>query len=66
MAPLPSTEPQDPLLTVRAALIFLIAVLVGATGTWLLHLSGQPLPAAVAAGAAATAATIPLLNAIIR
>ncbi len=60
-----STEPcgAEPLLGVRAAVVFLLAVLPGAAAGVMTYLAGQPLAAAVLAGCAATGgATTPALQ----
>jgi len=58
--------PPDPLLTVRAALIFLIAILIGVAAGWLLSLKGAQLPEAILGGAASCAGAVTLLQTIIK
>ncbi|MFG2064085.1 hypothetical protein ACGFIK_21995 [Micromonospora sp. NPDC048871] len=62
-----STGPRDiePLLTVRAAVVLLLAVLTGVAAGVLIHLAGQPLAAAVLVGGGAVGAAIPLFHSII-
>ena len=62
--PPPESEPT-PLLTVRATVILLLAVLVGITAGVLTYLAQRSVPGAVLAGGGATGAAIALFNTII-
>ena len=63
-SPPPANEPM-PLLTVRAAVILLLALLVGITAGLLTYLADSSVPGAVLAGGGATGAAIALFNTII-
>lgn len=52
------SEPNEPLLSVRAAVVLLLAVLVGIGAGGLTVLSGQPVAAGVLAGLFAAGATL--------
>lgn len=65
MSPRPPTPPEKPLLSVRSALILLMAILSGIGAGILTHAAGQPWPTAVLAGAGATGMAIPLFRGII-
>jgi len=56
---------EKPLLTTRAALIFVVALLIGAGVATLTMLASDSWPAAVLAGLAATGGAVPALNKII-
>lgn len=58
-------NPPGPLLTVRAALIFLIALAAGAATATLTYLAGHSAPAAALAGGSAAGGAILLFNSII-
>ena len=55
----------SPLLTVRTALIFLIALVVGAVAAILTYLAGHSAPAAALAGGSAVGGAVMLFNSII-
>ncbi len=56
---------REPLLTVRAALILLLALIAGATATVLAGLARNPLPGALMIGGSATGAALLLFNTLI-
>lgn len=56
---------QEPLLTVRAALIILLALTAGATATVLACLARNPLPGALLIGGSATGGALLLFNSLI-
>lgn len=61
-----STTPvNDPLFTVRAALIMVISVLVGLAAGGLAHLGGEPPAMAVTAGLLGAGLSLPVLHALI-
>jgi hypothetical protein len=60
-----STPSTPPLLTVRAALIFLAALVVGVLAVALSVLSGTSVPAAVLLGGGATGGALLLFHTII-
>lgn len=57
--------PTGPLLSTRAALVFLLAVLSGLAAASLTVLSGGSLPTAVLAGGAATGGGLALFHSLI-
>jgi hypothetical protein len=58
-------SPADPLLTVRAAVILLMAFLVGAAAALLTYLECRALPSAALAGGGAVGGAILLFNRVI-
>jgi hypothetical protein len=60
-----STPSPDPLLTVRAALILLLALVVGGTAGTLAYLAHYSFPAAVLMGGSAAGGAILLFNTMI-
>jgi hypothetical protein len=56
---------EGPLLTVRAALVFLLAVLSGGAATVLALAGGEELSRGALAGLAATALAVPFFNRLI-
>jgi hypothetical protein len=64
--PKSSRSDRAPLLDVRAALIFLVALLRGVAGGVLSTWSGQSLPASVLVGGGAAGAALKLFSTIIR
>jgi hypothetical protein len=60
----PSTEPRQPdaLLTVRAAVVLLFALLIGGTAAVLAYLDGRSVPAAALVGGTALGAALALLH----
>ncbi|MEU1763300.1 hypothetical protein [Micromonospora sp. NPDC005652] len=62
-----STEPRgtEPLLSVRAAVVLLLALLTGLAAGVLAHLSGHPPAAAVLVGGAAAGGAMMLFHSII-
>ena len=58
-------SPPDPLLTVRAAVILLLSLLVGVAAGGLTYLVRRSLPEAVLAGGAATGSALLLFNTLI-
>lgn len=57
--------PSGPLLDVRAALVILLAVLVGVAAGWLSFLASRSLPAAALAGGSAAGGALLLFEKII-
>jgi hypothetical protein len=60
-----NNSPPGPLLTVRAALIFLIALAAGAAAATLTYLAGHSVPAAALAGGSTAGGATLLFNTII-
>jgi ABC-type transport system involved in cytochrome c biogenesis permease subunit len=56
---------QQPLLSLRAAVVFLIGIVTALSVTALRYLSGNPLPAAVLAGGTAFGTSVALAHSII-
>jgi hypothetical protein len=56
---------QEPLLTVRAALILLLALVTGAAATVLACLARNPLPGALLIGGSAAGGALLLFNSLI-
>ena len=61
----PQPERDGPLLTQRAAIVFLLAVLVGIGATVLAALAGNPWPVAVSVGSGAAATAVLFFQEII-
>ena len=61
---MPNPAPE-PLLTVRASLILLLAFMVGTTATVLACLARNPLPGALLIGGSATGGALLLFNSLI-
>jgi hypothetical protein len=57
--------PPGPLLSVRAAVVLLLAIVVGLLAGLLASLSGQPLPAAFLLGGGAAGGALALFHAVI-
>jgi hypothetical protein len=60
-----SNPPADPLLTVRAAVIFLLALLAGTVATVLTYLDSHSVPDAFLAGGGAVGGAVLLFNSVI-
>ncbi len=60
-----SVPPTNPLLSLRSAVLLLIAVLIGIGVGVLTALAGEPVPTAVIAGGGAGGAALLVLNQII-
>lgn len=60
----PSSTPAKPLLTVRAALVLLLAIVVGVLAGVLAGLGGNTIPAAVLVGGCATGGALLLFHSI--
>lgn len=62
----PVPPKDDPLISVRAALVVLLALLVGAAAGALTFLSGHDVAVAILAGGAAVGGALKLFNGLIR
>ena len=63
--PTPPADEPTPLLTVRATVILLLALLIGITAGLLTYLAQHSVPEAILTGGGATGAATALLNTII-
>lgn len=59
-------SPESPFLTLHAAVVLVVAVLVGFTAGGLSHLGGVPTALSVLAGLGAAGASVPVLRGLIR
>lgn len=60
-----TSSSPGPLLSLRAAVVLLLALLVGLSACVLAYLAGHSLPAALLAGGSATGGAVMLFNSVI-